>query len=133
MILVILIGAAGGAAAGMFGIGGGILFVPALALLVGLHQVQAEGTSLLAMFLVAVVGGLRHYRYGSLRIREGLITGALSLIGTGIGVELANVLPEKALRLIFAGVLMLVGLHFLQRFARDRRQARADVAHPASS
>lgn len=124
MILILVIGFAGGAAAGMFGIGGGIIFVPALALLVGLHQVQAEGTSLLAMFLVAAVGAMRHYRYGNLQIRDGVITGLLSLVGIAVGVALANVMPEQALRIIFAAVLLTIGVHFLRRFFKTRSPGR---------
>ena len=70
MILAALIGVAAGVASGLLGIGGGILFVPALTILLGLHQVEAEATSLLAIVPVALVGSWRQRAYGNLRAAD---------------------------------------------------------------
>ena len=104
MILAALVGALAGMAAGMLGIGGGALFVPALVLFVGLGHLEAEATSLLAIVPVALVGAWRQHGYGNLRLRDGLVVGALSPLGVLAGTALANAVPERALELAFAGV-----------------------------
>ena len=63
-----LLGLAAGVLSGLFGVGGGILFVPMLVAL-GLGQVEAEATSLLAIMPTVVVGTWRSARYGNVRIR----------------------------------------------------------------
>ena len=98
------LGFAAGMAGGLLGVGGGILFVPALVVFADQSQLGAESTSLVAIVLVAVVGAWRQHGYGNMRARDGLIVGVLSLIGVVIGVGLANAVPERALELSFAGV-----------------------------
>jgi uncharacterized membrane protein YfcA len=120
MIAAVMMGAAAGVLSGLLGVGGGILFVPALTLLVGLSQVSAEATSLLAIIPVALIGAIRQRRYGNLELRDGAIVGALSALGVVGGVALANVLSERALRLGFAGLLVVVAAQFLRRFWRAR-------------
>ena len=115
MIASIAIGVAAGVVAGLLGVGGGALFVPALVLLSGLSQVQAEATSLLAIVPVALVGAWRQSRYGNLRLRDGLILGTVAIPGSVAGVALVNILPERAVRLGFAALLVAVAA----RLARD--------------
>jgi uncharacterized protein len=98
------IGLAAGVTSGMLGVGGGILFVPGLVFFLGLSQLSAESTSLLAIVPVSLVGAWRQHGYGNMRARDGLIVGVLSPIGVVIGVGLANAVPERALELSFAGV-----------------------------
>ena len=112
-----LLGFVGGSLGGLLGVGGGIVFVPALALVLGLSQVEAEATSLLAVIAVGIVGAWRQNRYGNVRTGDGALMGALSLIGVGAGVALANLLPERALKVVFA-VLMLYFAATLLRRAR---------------
>ncbi|MFL5826618.1 MAG: TSUP family transporter [Thermoleophilaceae bacterium] len=100
------IGFAAGVASGLLGIGGGVLFVPGLALILGLSQVEAEATSLLAIIPVSLVGAWRQQRYGNVKLRDGLLIGALSPLGVVAGVVLAHALPERALELMFAAVLL---------------------------
>jgi len=88
----------------VLGLGGGIVFVPALAVFAHLTQLEAIGTSLVAIVLVALVGAARQRRYGNIRVREGILIGVLSPPGVLVGVALANVLPERALELSFAGL-----------------------------
>ena len=108
MIEAILIGALAGVVAGLLGVGGGVLFVPALVLLSGLTQQQAEATSLLAIVPVALVGAWRQARYGNLDLRAGVALGVLAVPGSFAGVALANVLPERTLRLAFAALTVVV-------------------------
>ena len=115
LIGALAVGFAAGMASGLLGIGGGILFVPALVIFLELSQLHAEATSLLAVIPVAVVGAWRQQRYGNLRLRDGLVIGALSLPGVAAGTALANVLPERALELLFAGLQLVVAYQLAQR------------------
>ena len=103
-----LFGIAGGVIGGLLGVGGGILFVPALAIFLDESQVGAEATSLLAIVPVAAVGAWRQYRYGNVDLRVGLLVGALSVVGIGIGVVIANAVSQRVLELSFAGLLLVV-------------------------
>lgn len=102
IVEAILIGLAAGVLSGMLGVGGGVLFVPALTLVVGLSQIEAQATSLLAIVPVALAGSWRQYRYGHLRPSDAAWVGAPAVAGAVLGVILANALPESALRVAFA-------------------------------
>ena len=104
----ILIGLAAGMLSGLLGVGGGALFVPALVLLLGLDQVDAEATSLLAIVPVAAVGAWRQHRYGNVRVRDGLVIGVLAIPGALVGVVLVNALPERAIEYAFAALLIWI-------------------------
>ncbi len=106
-LLVILLGVAAGVAAGLFGVGGGIIFVPTLTLVLGLGQLEAEATSLLAIIPVAVLGSWRQSRSGEIRWRDATVIGLVSAVSALAGALLADVAPERALRTGFA-ILMLV-------------------------
>jgi uncharacterized membrane protein YfcA len=101
------LGFAAGVAGGLLGVGGGILFVPALVVLADQSQLGAEATSLVAIVLVALVGAWRQHGYGNVRLRDGLVVGLLSPIGVLVGVGLANAVSERALELSFAAVQLL--------------------------
>ncbi len=104
----ILIGVAAGLLSGLLGVGGGALFVPALVLLLGLDQVDAEATSLLAIVPVALVGAWRQHRYGNVRVRDGLAIGLLAIPGALVGVVLVNALPARAIEYAFAALLVWI-------------------------
>ena len=110
-----LIGLAAGAVSGVLGVGGGILFVPALVLVLGLSQVDGEATSLLAILPVAVVGTWRQQRYGNVRLAEGLLMGALAAAGTVGGVALVNVLPAQVVKIGFAVLLLFTAFGMTRR------------------
>jgi len=110
-----LIGVAAGAVSGMLGVGGGILFVPALVLVLGLSQVEGEATSLLAILPVAIVGTWRQQRYGNVRLTEGLVMGALAAAGTVGGVALVNVLPAHVVKVAFAVLLLVTAFQLARR------------------
>jgi uncharacterized protein len=107
IVLVLAIGALAGVLAGLFGVGGGILFVPTLVLVLGLTQLHAEATSLLAILPTAMVGTWRQRRYGNVDLRVAAWIGVASIAGVQIGVLIAESLPENVLRRLF-GVLLLV-------------------------
>jgi uncharacterized membrane protein YfcA len=128
VILAIVLGVAAGVVSGLLGVGGGILFVPALTLVLSLTQVKAEATSLLAIIPVALVGAARQHRYGNVSLKDGAVVGALSALGVAGGVALANALPQRALKVLFAVVMLLVAGQFLRRFAKTRREATDTIA-----
>jgi uncharacterized membrane protein YfcA len=115
LIEVVLIGIAAGLVAGMLGVGGGILFVPGLVIFRHLSQVDAEATSLLAIVPTAMVGSWRQHRYGNLRLRDGLVMGALAAPGAVGGVALVNVLPERAVKVAFAALMLFVAVRLVRR------------------
>ena len=115
VVLAIAFGLAGGAVGGLLGVGGGVLFVPALAIFLDESQLEAEATSLLVIVPVAIVGTWRQLRHGNVHFRDGVAIGLLSVPGVVIGVAVANVLPQRALELSFAAFALLVAVRLLVR------------------
>ena len=107
LALVLLLGLATGVLAGLFGVGGGILFVPILVLFFEFDQVEAEATSLLAIIPAAVAGTWQQRRYGNVRWKAVLVLALVAVAGVQVGVVVAQALPEDVLRRLF-GVLMIV-------------------------
>lgn len=118
LVVIALIGVAGGTLAGVFGVGGGILFVPALALVLGLTQLHAEASSLLAILPTALVGSWRQQRYGNVDLRAAAIVGAASIAGVESGVQLAESLPQSLLRRLFGILLVLIAVQIVWRIRR---------------
>jgi uncharacterized protein len=115
---VILLGVAAGAAAGLFGVGGGIVFVPTLTIVLGLAQLEAEATSLLAIIPVAILGSWRQTRAGTVRWRDATTIGLASVATAVAGALIADAAPEKALRIGFAALLARTAI---QLILRERR------------
>lgn len=118
VVALIACGLAAGILGGMLGVGGGIIFVPALVLIVGLSQVEAEATSLLAIIPVAVAAVWRQREYGNVRIKEGLLVGVLAIAGVAVGVVIANAVSGEILKLAFASLLVLVAIRMAMRALR---------------
>jgi uncharacterized protein len=118
-VAVVLLGVAAGAVAGLFGVGGGIIFVPTLTLILGLSQLEAEATSLLAIVPVAVLGSWRQTRAGEVRWRDATVMGLVS-VGTAVaGAFIADAAPERALRIGFALLLVLTAAQLVLRARRQ--------------
>lgn len=117
-IATALLGFVGGMLGGLLGVGGGVIFVPALAIFMDESQVRAEATSLLAIVPVAIVAVWRQLGYGNVRVRDGLVIGALSPLGVGIGVVVANAVSQRALELTFAGLALLIATQLVIRALR---------------
>ncbi|HYF26812.1 MAG TPA: sulfite exporter TauE/SafE family protein [Baekduia sp.] len=118
----VLLGLLAGLLAGMLGIGGGAIFVPALVIVVGLSQLEAEATSLLAIVPVALVGAWRQHGYGNVRLREGLLLGAVAVPGALVGVAVVNAVPERAVEVGFACLLLVVAAQLARRGLRPAPQ-----------
>jgi uncharacterized membrane protein YfcA len=121
-VLAVVLGLAAGVFAGLFGVGGGILFVPTLVAL-GLGHHEATGTSLLAIVPTVAVGTWRQARYGNVRWRPGLIVGIAAAVTAQGGVVLAESLGDRTLRRLFAGLLVLVAVQIAWRARRDNKPA----------
>ena len=120
VVLAIALGFAAGVLAGLFGVGGGILFVPTLTLGLGLTQLHAEATSLLAIIPTVIAGTWRQQRYGNVRWRPAIVIGLAAIGGVEGGVALAESLPEHALRRLFGVLVVLVAAQIAWRAYRRR-------------
>lgn len=114
------VGLVAGIVAGLFGVGGGILFVPALTVILGLSQIRATGTSLLAMIPVSLLGTWRQRRGDAIHWRDAATVGIASTTTALAGAFLADVTPGRLLRTLFA-VLVLVTAFQLAARARTGR------------
>jgi uncharacterized membrane protein YfcA len=119
----VIVGFAAGAVAGMLGVGGGILFVPALVLFLDLAQVDAEATSLLAIIPVALVGAASQRRYGNVRTRDAVLLGLLAIPGAIGGVAIVNAIPERLTEVLFALLMLYVAFVMAQRALRTPEDA----------
>jgi uncharacterized protein len=112
--LILLVGVVVGMFSGVVGIGGGILFVPALVWILGMNQHRAQGTSLGALLApVGIFAFIEYYRNGQADIRVAALLGAGFLVGAYFGAVGAQALSELWLRRIFAVTLIGVGAHML--------------------
>ena len=125
VIGIVAAGLVAGMASGLVGIGGGVLMVPALVIFFEQGQLEAEATSLVAVVMVAVAGAARQRGYGNVRLRDGLLVGALSPLGVLVGTVAANELPERALELGFAAVQLYFAYRLALKALAGRREARA--------
>jgi uncharacterized membrane protein YfcA len=125
VIEAVLIGLAAGVVAGLLGVGGGALFVPALTLGLGLSQLGAEATSLLAIVPVAIVGAWRQHGHGNADIRTGLTLGVLAAGGAVGGAALANAVPQRVLEVGFGLLLLAIAGSLARRALTDSGRAPA--------
>jgi uncharacterized membrane protein YfcA len=115
----IALGLAAGVLSGLFGVGGGILFVPTLVAL-GLGQIEAQATSLLAIIPTVAVGAANQRRYGNLRVGTAVLVGVASVAGVEVGARIATSLSETTLRRLFAVLLFAVAVQLAWRATRER-------------
>lgn len=118
VVAAIVVGLLAGALGGLFGVGGGIIFVPALVLLFGLGQVEAEATSLLAIIPVVIAGTWRQHLYGNVRWRAALVIGVVAVAGVELGVLTAKSLSEETLQRLFGLLLLVVAAQLAWRARR---------------
>jgi uncharacterized membrane protein YfcA len=108
VLLALVLGFAAGLLAGLYGLGGGILFVPTLVIAFGLGQVEAEATSLLAILPTVAAGAWQQHRYGHVRWRPALVIGLAAIAGVEGGVLAARAVSEESLQRLFALLLFVV-------------------------
>ena len=120
IVAAVAIGLLAGALGGLFGVGGGIIFVPTLVLLLDLGQVEGEATSMLAILPVVAVGTWRQHLYGNVRWRVAGVIGLTAVVGVQLGVLTAKTLPEVTLRRLFAVLVLAVAAQLAWRAHRLR-------------
>jgi uncharacterized membrane protein YfcA len=118
-VLAAIFGFLGGAVGGLLGVGGGVIFVPALTVFLDHGQLTAESTSLFAIVPVAIAGVLRQRQYGNVRLADGALIGLLSIPGVVIGVLVSNAVSQRVLELSFAGLLVVVAAQLIARGLRS--------------
>lgn len=114
MTSMLLVGLAAGVLSGMFGIGGGLVIVPALVIVMGLTQKAATGTSLFALLLpVGLLGVVEYYRRGDARLDYGLLLVPGLFFGAFLGARLTQDIPDLYLKRIYAGFLIVVACYYM--------------------
>lgn len=103
-------GAMAGLASGYVGVGGGFLMVPLFIQFGGISMRQASGTSLIAVTLLAIPGAIAQIMLGNVHILAGLVLSLGSIPGALVGANLVKYVPERTLRLLFGGFLLVVAL-----------------------
>jgi uncharacterized membrane protein YfcA len=111
---LVAFGVCTGVAAGLLGVGGGILMVPFLTLAVGLSQHSAEATSLVVVLPTAIVASIALRRRGIGDLGVALRFGVVGALGGAAGALLALALPASTLRLVFAVFLALIGIRLVR-------------------
>ncbi len=114
ILIIVLIGLVGGFVSGTFGIGGGIIIVPALVFLAGLTQHEAQGTSLAMMLApIGILGVVNYYKSGYVNMKFAVILMIAFLLGSYFGSKLAVNFEGKLLRQSFGVLTILMGLKLL--------------------
>ncbi|HLF18982.1 MAG TPA: sulfite exporter TauE/SafE family protein [Candidatus Omnitrophota bacterium] len=114
IILCILIGLVAGVVGGALGLGGGAVMVPAMILLFGLTQHQAQGTALAVMMIpVFIPAVLRYYSAGNVKVQMAVFIAVGFIIGALAGAHYVQSLPEQTLRKLFGAFVILIGLKMM--------------------
>jgi uncharacterized membrane protein YfcA len=118
-LVLLLIGVISGIMSGFFGIGGGVIIVPALVYLIGFTQHKATGTSLAILLPpVGLAAVIEYYRSGNVDLRVAFIVAVGLLAGAWVGAHFANKISGPSLRLAFGIFVVLVGLYIVYGAAR---------------
>lgn len=107
-----------GIASGLFGIGGGVIAVPALVAIFGISDLIAKGTSLLVMIPTSIVGTISHVRARAVDVRAGLVVGVTATVASVPGALLALALPPRLSSILFAILLLVVAAQLIVRAIR---------------
>lgn len=113
MIRLAVIGFAAGAFSALFGVGGGTVIVPLLILWLAYGERQATATSLSAIALIAAIAAAGHALYGNVDAAHALLIAAPAVVGVGLGVALQQRIPERAVSLLFAALLVAVAVELI--------------------
>ncbi|HYI68009.1 MAG TPA: sulfite exporter TauE/SafE family protein [Candidatus Limnocylindrales bacterium] len=107
------IGLTAGLLAGLLGIGGGVVMVPAMVLIMGMDQHIAQGTSLLVIIPAAVLGSFTHHRHGRLALRDAAALAVGGVLGAVLGSVTALSLDDELLQRLFAVLILIVAVRLL--------------------
>ena len=107
------VGTAAGAFSGLFGVGGGIVIVPLLVLWLGYGERLATGTSLAAIVVIAGLAAAAQALYGNVDVLKGVLVGVPAVGGVVAGTALQQRLPERAVSLLFALLLVVIAVELI--------------------
>lgn len=111
IVIFVVIGAAAGILSGLFGIGGGVVIIPALVFLKGFSQLKAQGTSLVAMLPpVGILAFIEYYKKGNTNLVGGIIICITMLFSAKFGAQFANMLPVSVMKKAFGIFIILIGI-----------------------
>jgi uncharacterized protein len=114
ILILIVIGIITGVMAGMLGIGGAVIMIPALVYLLGISQQAAQGTSLAVMLPpIGIIAAYNYYKAGQVNFRFAIILALFFIVGSYFGSKLALNIPQAALKKIFGVLLLLVAAKML--------------------
>ena len=113
ILALLAIGLTAGLLAGLLGIGGGVVMVPAMVLIIGMDQHVAQGTSLLVIIPAAAFGSFTHHRHGRLALRDAAALAVGGVLGAVLGSVTALSLDEELLQRLFAVLILLVAARLL--------------------
>ena len=113
-LALLSIGLAAGVFAGMFGVGGGLIIVPALLFLLKMKEAEAIGTSLAALIPpVGLLGAFQYYREGLINVRYAALVALGLFLGAYFGARITTSLPPEVVRRLYAGFLLVVAARML--------------------
>ncbi len=112
-VIAALIGLVGGMASGLFGIGGGIVMVPAMVYFLNTNIKVAIGTSLIVIIPTAVTGSFKHQQLGNIDWRLAVTLIPLAMAGGFLGAALTKSLPDVTLKKMFGGLMIVAGIRLL--------------------
>lgn len=110
LLKLALIGTAAGAFSGLFGVGGGTVIVPLLIFWLAFGEREATGTSLAAIVLIALLAAAGQGLYGNVDPGQALLVGGPAIAGVVLGTGLQQRLPERAVSLLFALLLLVIAV-----------------------
>jgi len=114
IISFIVIGFIAGILSGMFGIGGGIIIVPALMYLCGFDQLKAQGTSLAILLPpVGILAFIEYYKKGHVNVQGGILICIFLIIGSLFGAKIANNIPLSIIKRGFAVLMILISVKMI--------------------
>lgn len=113
-VLLVLIGVVAGLLGGLLGIGGAVIIIPALVLLLGYSQYEAQGTTLLMLVMpVSSMAAWQYYKSGYVDVKAALILGLMFLVGSYLGAKLVAYVPVELLKKAFALILIVIAVKLL--------------------
>ena len=108
-----LIGVASGITSGLFGVGGGVVMVPAMMFFLGMDIKRAIGTSLAVIIPTALAGSYKHYTQGNVQWATALSLAPTAIVGSVLGAWLTTQIPSASLKRVFGGFLVIIGFRLL--------------------
>jgi uncharacterized protein len=121
-IALVVLGFAAGVLAGLLGVGGGVIMVPAMILLFGIVPVVAKGTSAAVIVPTAVMGTWRNRAKGNADLRAAAIVGSAGIVTAALGGTLADRMSDEVSNILFATLLLAVAARLLRQVRRERME-----------